>query len=397
LLKVFRNIARLNYGGPGRHCLWLFELDKKYNYQTLLVHGNVEDNENELPIPEIYTEKTKRLKNLKRSIGLNDFFIFIRILSSIFKFKPDIVHTHTSKAGFHGRVAAGIYNLYRLILFKKKAIVFHTFHGHIFQNYFSGINLFIIKILERLLATFLTDVIVVISPGQFYDLTCKFKIIPSKKTRIVPIGIDERLFDNNILQAAKGSFRKEFNIGPEIKCVAIISRIAYIKNHKLFLNICKKYVTEHNDKVHFFIVGDGSDKEIDLLKSLTVRLLIEKFVTFTGIRSDLHRIYADIDVLAITSFNEGTPVSILEAMAAGVPCISTNVGGISDLLSENRGILVPDFSVDIFSNKLFELFYNVSLKENIIKNAFEYFQNTHSKDILLKNIDKLYRESFQSS
>lgn len=442
-IKIARVVARLNVGGPARHCYWLFGLDllESKKYYTNLFCGKVDSDEDELPAPSNYAEKqTIHIKGLKRKIGISDIIIFYQLVVQIFKFRPHIIHTHTSKAGFHGRLAGLLYNVFvqlrNLIihhLFRRMSIrplrVIHTFHGHTFHGYFYKWKGLLFLFIERILGYLLTDRIVVISEEQRKEICDKFRVAQKKKFKIIPLGIDVNRFNHEKLEIHRGEFRKEVIpfIPADWKLVATISRIAPIKNHKMIIDVCVEYIKQFDEKICFIIIGGGAAVALDELKRYANKMDVSKHFVFTGNRLDLERIYAEIDCTALTSFNEGTPVCLLESMASKVPCIATKVGGIPDLLglsnvinnvnnvnnvnivpivpttfedSEfsklaldvySRGILIENFSVKDYAKKLNCILYNDIIRNRLIENAYHYVKQNHSVESLIKNVDSLYQ------
>ncbi len=386
--RLFRSIARLNLGGPGRHCLWLLDLDRLYQYQTKLVYGEVEINEEELPIPKELNEKTLKLQKLKRSLGTSDILTFFTILFQIFKFKPHIIHTHTSKAGFHGRLAGVLYNLICKLTFRKGAKIVHTFHGHTFRGYFGKLLGFIFLTIERIWCKYFTNKIIVISAKQFDEIHNTFKVGNKDQFQIVKLGIDTSRFSD--LTPYNNQFRQELNIPKDVKMVALVSRIAPIKNHLMFIDVCKNYLATYDDKIRFIIVGGGSQEEEEKIQNHIKAHNLGSFVICTGNRIDLESIYASLDCVCLTSLNEGTPVSLIEAMSSKIPCISTNVGGVADVLGDNRGVLIENFDILKYTQELRTLLYDREVRQANINKAYEYVINNHSKEILLNNINSLY-------
>ncbi|MBF0312030.1 MAG: glycosyltransferase [Oligoflexia bacterium] len=384
--RILRIIARLNVGGPAKHCLWLLGLDKD-DFETKLLYGQVESNEDQIPLGP--SKQLAPLSRLRRTIGLGDLIVFLSILRHLFYYQPHIVHTHTSKAGVHGRLAAAIYNTTKHICFKPRAKVIHTFHGHTFHGYFPPWKERIFRNIERGLARIFSDKIVVISQKQFEEICGTYKIAAKSKFHIIPLGVDTDLFKEEILASYRGEFREEFNIPSNWKIVALVSRVAPIKNHAMFINVCEQYLKNHDEKIVFAIIGGGEQQAIKHLKTLVAQRGLQQHVLFTGNRTDLARIYADIDCMALTSLNEGTPLSFLEGMSAKIPCISTHVGGVPDIL-EDRGITIQNFNVQMYTNAVHTILYDKSIREDIIHNAYNYVISNHSIKALQNNVKNLY-------
>lgn len=411
--KVVRIITRLNVGGPAKHTIYLTYFLKE-KFDSYLISGKVESNEEEMSdLIQQYNIKPFYISNLKRSISpVYDFFVIVKLFFYLVKFKPDIIHTHTAKAGTTGRIAAGIYNLFRFISFKKTAKVFHTFHGHTFYGYHNELLNKVFIFIERVLAAFFTHRIIVLNAGQYYDIVEKFMISSSDKVKIIPLGFNFN--EINISQHNKNNFIQKYcnnnkyflkknisNISDEIQndnkenlyehtiIAGIVGRLTKIKNHFRFLDIVKIFLEKYNDvNIVFCIIGEGELK--DDLKNYAVNNNIIENVIFTGNVNEPSLIYSAIDILLLTSDNEGTPLSIIESFSSKIPVISTDVGGVPDLLKKNRGIIVQKDDVEIFADKIKLLIDDTKLRQEIITNAYSYVSDNHSIEVLVKNMIETY-------
>jgi glycosyltransferase involved in cell wall biosynthesis len=285
----------------------------------------------------------------------------------------------------------------------------HTFHGHTFYNYFSPLKGFIFLSIERFLGRF-TDKIIVISKQQFKEICFDFKVGKEDDFEVIPIGIDLVPFQD-MLQF-KGLLRKEYGIGDDKIVVGAMGRITDIKNYKMLVNVSSKLKAQNpNFKVHFFIFGGGSKDDIRVLKEYIKENNVEDIFHLTGNVEKPERVLADVDIGALTSLNEGTPVFLLEAMAAGKPIISTAVGGVVDLLGGEpdvkgedsrydlwdrrfrvleRGILVNSKDDDGFAEGLKFLIKNKRLMALMGNNGRRFVENNYSKDRLIYDIERLY-------
>jgi glycosyltransferase involved in cell wall biosynthesis len=253
--------------------------------------------------------------------------------------RPHIVHTHTAKAGLVGRLAAFL---------TRVPVIVHTFHGHVFHGYFGAIKSRFFITLEQLVAR-ITDAVVTISDGLREELI-GYRIAPPARIYVVPLGLALDRFAAP--DVPRGTLRGELGCSPEIPLVGMIGRLVPIKNHELLLEAAL-HVRRALPEAHFVIVGGG--ERLEPLQAAAAALGLSDAVSFTGWRRDLPAIYADLDVLALTSNNEGTPVSIIEAMAAGVPVVATAVGGVPDLLEAGAlGTLVPPGDAAQFGQALVE-------------------------------------------
>jgi len=335
-IKILRVIARLNIGGPAIHVHLLTEgLDKK-KFESILVTGTVSPTEGDMSyLFDSLNNKPVVIPELQREISLwMDLKAFRQILWRLIKEKPDIVHTHTAKAGSSCRVAVLMYNL----ISRKRIRTVHTFHGHVFDGYFSRAKSLLFVWIERLLAM-ATDVIIAISETQKKDLSERFRIAPARKINTVELGFDLRPFlGSGVL---KGQFRRSYGINDNTILIGIIGRLVAIKNHRMFFKAAKIFLEQHPElATKFVVVGDGELR--DELEAYCQQIGLTNYVMFCGWIRNVPLVYADLDILALTSSNEGTPVSIIEAMASSVPVIATDAGGVIDLLGPPGGLHKSD-------------------------------------------------------
>lgn len=384
-IKILRIIARLNIGGPAIHTILLTEGIDRNRFDSLLACGAVGLGEGEMS----YYAKEKGvtpvyIPELKRELNtLNDLIAFIKILRLIKTEKPDIIHTHTAKAGALGRAAGIIYNIGGSGGIK----LIHTFHGHIFDGYFSSFFTNIFILIERILAYF-TDKIITVSENVKKELVC-LRIAKTDKIEVIPLGFELEKF----LEIPPRDDTKTLNIG-------IVGRLAPIKNHRLFLEAASKIIKEiPRINARFKIVGDGELRRG--LEEYACQLDIGRYIEFLGWRKDLTNVYADLDVVCLTSLNEGTPVSLIEAMAAGRTVVATQAGGVVDLLGEEmeargnfivrrRGVTVRSNDTQEFVKALTFVLQNENIRKALAIAAQEYVKDRFSKERLVKDIEKLY-------
>ncbi|MBP8033323.1 MAG: glycosyltransferase [Bacteroidia bacterium] len=333
--KVLRIINRFNIGGITYNVSYL----SKYlepDYETLLVGGPEEEGEDSsLYIPQGLGLQPRVLHEFQREINLkSDYRAYKEIKKLIKEFKPDIVHTHASKAGAIGRLAAIDCDV---------PIIVHTFHGHVFHSYFGKLKTAFYKTIERYLAKHSTA-IVAISNKQKQELSEVFEIAPKDKITVVPLGFDLSKFTKNKEKNRK-EFREKYNLKEDQLAIGIIGRLAPIKNHSLFIEAIA-YLKQH-DITNFkaFIIGDGDTRDV-ITESCKINQVSwsnnprdEANVIFTSWITNVEWALHGLDIVSLTSLNEGTPVSIIEAQAAGKFVVSTNVGGIEDVLHPECGFL----------------------------------------------------------
>jgi len=387
--KIVRIIARLNVGGPAKHTVYLTKLLNNQFFKTTLITGYVEENEKSMEyFAKENNVKPKFIKYLHRSLSFKDDILAITYLFFyLLKKQPDIVHTHTAKAGTVGRVAAGIINIINFLLFKKRIKIFHTFHGHTFHSYHSPMQTKFFIFIEKFLTRFFTDKMIVLSKQQFDEIVWKYKIGKPEKFTIIPLGFDFSEIEIN--EKNKIIFRDKYKIDYNDIVVGIIGRLTGVKNHFRFLRIVQLYIEKYKkENVKFCIIGEG--ELFNELNEFVKKNNLEKYVIFTGTIESLSIIYSAIDIVALTSDNEGTPLTIIEAFYSKRPVISTNVGGVNDLLLNDRGICIEKENEEKFADMLNELIENNELKNRYIENAYNYVVKTHSLEALVNNIVNLY-------
>jgi len=397
-IKVLRIIARLNIGGPSIHVHLLMKGLDSEKFDSILVTGMISPMEGDMSyLFDSLANKPIIFLELQRDISLRmDLMAFRRIFNKLRETRPDIVHTHTAKAGTSARLAVLMYNL----ISEKRIRIIHTFHGHVFEGYFSRGKSLLFVWIERLLAKF-TDVIIAISETQKRDLSERYHIAPAKKINIVELGFDLRLFlDDKLL---KGQFRRSYGIKNDTLLIGIIGRLVAIKNHRMFFKAAKIFLEQNPGLVtKFIVVGDGELREV--LEAYCKELGLTNHVIFSGWIKDVPLVYADIDILALTSTNEGTPVSIIEAMASSVPVIATDAGGVLDLLGVpdsilpsngfavcERGIRCRKDDVTGFAKGLKYLIdSDIQEKQKRLMRARSFVKERFSEKRLLDDIESLY-------
>jgi glycosyltransferase involved in cell wall biosynthesis len=403
-IKILRIIARLNIGGPAIHVHLLTNKLNPEKFELKLITGKISPMEGDMSYLFNPTDmKPIIISGLQREINLRtDFQALREVFRKLIKDKPDIVHTHTAKAGVIARLAVMVYNFFS----DKKIQTVHTFHGHVFERYFSATKSLVTVWIERFLAKF-TDVIIAISPSQKRDLSKKYQIAPAQKIKIIELGFDLTPFLNSAL--LKGQFRRCLGINNDTLLIGIIGRLAPIKNHRMFLEVAKVFGDKYpNSKTKFIIVGDGElRKELELL---TIRLGLQNIVYFLGWVKDVSIVYSDLDILSLTSLNEGTPVSIIEAMASRVPVISTDAGGVFDLVGKRdhqhqtngyrvceRGVLCRKDDAVGFANGIrFIMDMPAQNKDLMLDRARTFVQQNYSRKRLIENIENLYFDLMQN-
>lgn len=404
-IKILRIISRLNIGGPSIHVHLLTKGLNSDAFESILVTGKISPHEGDMSyLFDSHDKKPMVIPQLQREISLGtDIKAVIQMLKILIKERPDIVHTHTAKAGSGARLAVIIYNM----VFNKKIRAIHTFHGHIFKGYFSRVKSWFFVFIERTIAK-LTDVIIAISETQKKELAQEFRIAPQDKIKTIQLGFDLKPFLT--CRSLKGKFKKSLGIDPDIVTIGIVGRLAPIKNHRMFFDAAKIFVAQNPGiRVKFVVVGDGELR--NELEDYCKKINLNNQVIFCGWIRNVSDVYADLDLLALTSINEGTPVSIIESMAASVPVISTDAGGVHDLLGATdpsissdgfevceRGIISPKGDPLSFAKGLkFLLKDEKSNRAGRLKRARLFVKKMYSQKRLLADMESLYHELQTSS
>ena len=384
-IKVLRIIARLNIGGPAIHTILLKEGMNKDKFQSTLVVGSIGRDEGDM----MYLAEKKGIKplvipELSRELNIiKDLISLWKIYRLIRKEKPDIVHTHTAKAGALGRMAA---------ILAGTPIKVHTFHGHVLHSYFGKLQTKIFVLIEKILSCF-TEKIIAVSK-EIKEELISLGIGNPDKIVVINLGLE---LDNLL------------SISPDIKSelkIGTVGRLVSIKNQKMFLDAAKNILSNPDllrSNLKFILVGDG-ELESEL-KAYAEQLKIGNNVAFTGWERNIEKIYSNLDIVALTSLNEGTPVSIIEAMAAAKAVVATDVGGVKNLLGDTRrkvtdngvsfniterGILVGSKDVEGFSSALRFLLQNPDIRLTMGELGREFIRERFSKTRLIQDVEDLY-------
>lgn len=378
-IKVLRIITRLNIGGPTIHTVLLNAKLDSEKYESFLVAGRIESHESDMSyFADKYNIKPIYVSNMSRELRPSqDWHAFWEIYKIIRKVKPDIIHTHTAKAGVLGRLAAFIANV---------PIIIHTFHGNVFKGYFGKAKTNFFIFMEKLLSL-VSNRIIVICKKQKQELL-DLKIASIKKIKVVPLGFEFKNFLPT--HEDKGLFRVQFNIPKEARLIGIIGRLASIKNHVLFLDIAE-IISKKYGNIYFPIIGDGELR--NKLKEEIKCRKIEEHVFITGFIKNLKPVYADMDLVLLTSHNEGTPVAIIEAMACGKIVISTNVGGIEDFIDNRKnGFYFNKDELKSFVKEIEKWLNHERDYKSIEEKAKKRVKKIFSAQRLINDIENIYSE-----
>ena len=329
-ITVLRGIDRLNVGGPAIHAVLTTRGLDRARFRTVLVIGNVEPGEADMSyLLDETGVKCVVIPTLGRELRpLRDLKTLWQLWRVIRRERPQIIHTHKAKAGALGRFAA---------LLAGVPIRVHTYHGHVFHGYFSPMKTQFFLVVERLLAK-VSSKLVALSQTLVKELSETYRIAPAEKFSIVPLGFDLAPF-SDCEARHRGELRRTLGVGAETRLVGIVGRMVPVKDHATFVAAAARLL-QRRDDVEFVFIG-GGELEGELRADVERRGLIGK-MHFLGWQRHLERLYPDLDVVALSSVNEGTPVALIEAMCSGVPVVATRVGGVADLLGQGeRGELVP--------------------------------------------------------
>jgi glycosyltransferase involved in cell wall biosynthesis len=389
MTKVLRIINRFNLGGPTYNVAYLSRYISP-EYETLLVGGAKDETEessdfivNNLGLKPLIVEEMMREIDLK-----NDYAAYKKIKKIIEEFRPDIVHTHASKAGTLGRLAAASC---------KVPVIVHTFHGHVFHSYFGKLKTTFYKNIERWLARKSTAIIA-ISEIQKQELVNIHRICPAEKVHVIPLGFDLSRFQEN-LPAKRKSFREKYGVADDEIAISIIGRLVPVKNHALFLEALKIVSQKTTKKIRAFIIGDGESRagaeakaaELGIPFSDALKTTGKSLLTFTSWIREIDVALAGSDIVALTSFNEGTPVSLIEAQAANKPVVTTNVGGIENVVIPGEtALLCGNNNLQEFSAALLRLVEDDQLRASMAGKGWPHVKERFHYTRLVSDMEKLY-------
>ena len=382
-IKVLRIINRFNIGGPTYNATFLTRFLSD-DFETLLVGGLPEESEaDSLHILDEYGVKPVLIPEMQRNPNFfSDRKALKKIKEIIREFEPDIVHTHAAKAGALGRKAASDC---------KVPVIVHTFHGHVFHSYFSKYKTELYRQIEKRLASRSTGIIA-ISDIQKHELSSVFRIAPAKKIEVIPLGFDLNPFQENISEKRKTT-RENYQLANDQIAVAIVGRLAPIKNHDLFLKAAKITQKKTSQKLVFFIVGDGELRADIETKISTLKAEFNIDIRMTSWIKDIKTFNAGMDVICLTSNNEGTPVSLIEAQACNIPIVSTNVGGVMDIVDEGQtGYVVPKDDAEAFAEKLLLITEDEKNRERLSQNGWSFVKNKFHYTRLVSDVENYYRK-----
>ncbi len=377
-VRVLRIFSRLNIGGPSLHVILLSAGLRPLGYDTRLVVGRESPREgNMLELAASKNVVCERMAGLGREIvPLQDLRALFGLTRLMRRWRPDVVHTHTAKAGLLGRVAA---------LAAGVPIVVHTYHGHVLRGYFSPAKTALFRWLEARLAGH-TNALVAVSESVQQDLVA-LGIAHPGKIRVIPLGLELLPLAGEL---PRGVLRREAGIPEDAPLVGMVGRLVPIKDVPTFLRAAC-LVRAARPEARFALVGDGEERPA--LERLARELGLDGAVSFLGWRHDLAPVYGDLDLVVNASRNEGTPVALIEALAAARPVVATRVGGTPDLLGdEERGRLVAAGEPEALARAILETLSGAEAARGRAQAGRDYVLARHSSQRLVRDVDALYRE-----
>jgi glycosyltransferase involved in cell wall biosynthesis len=380
-VRVLRVIARMNVGGPALHVSLLSGLLDPDRYETLLVTGRVGPGEDPLEdLAERYGARVVRVPVLGPELApLRDLRALGALVRIMRRFEPDVVHTHTAKAGTLGRLAA-------LLSTRPRPIVVHTFHGHVLTGYFGPLVSGAYRAIEALLAR-VTDRLVAVSQATAGELAA-LGVAPRGRFEVIHVGLELEPFLAGDPQGG-AAFRSEMGAGDDDVLAVYAGRLAPIKRVDVLLDGLA-HARGRGAPVTLAIAGDG-ELRADL-EARAQRLGVAGAVRFLGSRRDLAAITAGGDIAVLSSDNEGIPLALIEAAAAGLPLVATDVGGVSEIVTPDTGLLVPGGDAAALGDALADLAGDSTRRRRLGEEARERVRDRFGARRLLSDVDGLYRE-----
>ena len=384
-IRVLRVIARLNVGGPALHVTYLARGLADRGYETTLVAGDVGRGEASMAfVADRAGVDVVRLRGLSRELSpLRDAVAAWRLARIIRKVRPDVVHTHTAKAGAVGRMAA-------LLAGPRRPVVVHTFHGHVLRGYFGRVGTLVFRAIETVLAR-VTDRLVAVSP-EVRDELVSLGVARPERFSVIRLGIELEprvAFDGDVVE-----IRRRLGIGEETFVVGWFGRMTAVKRTD-DLSTALAALRERGVDALLLLVGDGDDR--DRLEQRAHELGLARSCLFLGYQEDVAAWYAICDAIVLTSASEGTPVTIIEALAAGRAVVATAVGGVPDVVDEGEtGFLVPPGDTDALAERLELLARDPGRRAEMGRTGRERVLRRYAVERLVDDVDALYRELLET-
>ncbi len=383
-VRVVRAIARLNVGGPSIQAITLTRCLRERSYETVLVRGR--EGEREGNMDELARELgvlPVTVGSLRRELGFHDLLALARMTWLLARERPQILHTHAAKAGTVARTAALLLGPFG------PPVRVHTFHGHVLTGYFGSRRSQIFVAIERFLARHTTRLIAV-SDEVRADLV-RLGIAAAEDIVVVPLGFDLNRFQPSQEEQdrQRRAVREELGFAYDETVVCVVARLVPIKRVDRFLRIAR-CIHEHLPEIRFLIVGDGGLG--DELRNSPDAIALEEQLVWAGMRLDTERIYAASDVVVLTSDNEGTPVSLIEAQAACRPTVATAVGGVESVVLDGvTGFVVAPDDEAGFATAVEGLAVDPGRRTHLGQAGRRHVTRNFQLERLVDDIDALYR------
>ena len=370
-IKVMRIIARMNVGGPAVQVSGLMRGFDPQHFDHRLFTGYCADDEADYLDNVAIDIKATRIQGLGRHISIGgDVRAFLSLVKEIRSFKPHIIHTHTAKAGFLGRIAS--------IVSLHPSIRVHTFHGHLLNGYFGPIKRVLVVFAEKFLAIF-SNQLLAVGDKVRQDLLAE-GIGKLNKFGVMPPGLEIGKLPNK--KASKESFGISAN---SLQC-AFIGRVTQIKRPDRFLDVVSE-VKRRSLEVEFFMAGDG-----DLLEVCRERIASQDLpVNVLGWQSDIEKVLSAADVVILTSDNEGTPLSLIQAGMASLPVVATRVGSIPEVVLDGKTGIITSLDVQDISDALQKLAKSSALRDQMGTAAQEFTLANFGVNRLVHDHEELYK------
>jgi glycosyltransferase involved in cell wall biosynthesis len=384
-VRVVRIIARLNVGGPAIQAITLTRLLEPRGYRTRLVRGREGAREGNMDyLAQDLGVVPTPVGSMRRDPGPRDLVALSRLVSILRRDRPQIVHTHAAKAGTLGRVAA-------LIAFprrNRRPTLVHTYHGHSLTGYFSGRTAAVYRSIEQRLATH-TDMLIAVSTDVRDDLV-RLGVAELEKFVVVPLGFDLRAFlDDGERSRRREALRTEWGISADEQVITLVARLAPIKRVDRFLRVAE--LLAGRPRARFVVVGDGELRD-ELSASAPARSLGDRLI-WGGFRRDMPDVCFASDVVVLTSDNEGTPVSLIEAQAAAVPVVGTDVGGVRSAVRDGEtGLLAPPDDEPRLASLIESLLDDPDLAARMGIAGRSHAASAYDIARLVEDHDRLYRQ-----
>lgn len=378
-IRVARVIARLNIGGPAQHVIHLTARLPRERFQSVLLAGREGPSEGKMDdLAARCAVRPIAVPGLGRRLSpLDDLRSLVFLVRFFRRFRPHIVHTHTAKAGAVGRLAARLTGV---------PLVVHTYHGHVFHGYFSRPMTSLFLAIERGLARS-TSRLLTVSDSVKRELE-HYGIGRPDQVTVLPLGLDLDPFLAG--EARTGHFRQELGVDDACPLVGIVARLVPIKRHEDFIAASARVIARIPE-TRFVVVGDGERRAE--LEALAARHGLAERMRFLGWRGDLVGIYAGLDVVVLTSANEGSPVSLIEAMAAARPVVATGVGGVPDLVEHGvNGLLVPPGDPSATAEAIAALLADGERRRAMGEAGRKRVRDAYGIGRLVADVDRLYSE-----